>query len=313
VEREVVVITGPTASGKTEVSIHLAGILNSEIISADSRQFYKHLDIGTAKPSETDLNRVKHHFINSLEPDQEYNVSLYAEEALEICKQLWSGGKVPIVTGGSGLYLKSLVDGLSDTPDPDPEIRDQLIKEKSIYGNEYLYDKLRMIDPESASKMLPQNWKRVIRALEVYYLTGKPIWQHHSENKDRLNMEALQYAPLWDREMLYSRINSRTDKMIEDGFISEVKNILSMGFNKELNSLNTVGYKEIIAYLEGQLTLEQSVDLIKRNTRRYAKRQLTWFRKDYRIKWTSIKSKGELLIFAENIAAEFLKRGTEKQ
>ncbi len=179
-ERQIIFISGPTASGKTEFSLNLAIMLNTEIISADSRQFYKYLDIGTAKPNPEELKSVNHHLISFLNPNENYNISIFRKDVLRICEDLWDKGKIPIISGGSGLYIKSIIDGLADTPDSDQELRDRLLDEMSAYGREYLYNKLVTVDPVSASKMLPQNWKRVIRALEVFYLTGKPIWEYHA-------------------------------------------------------------------------------------------------------------------------------------
>jgi tRNA dimethylallyltransferase len=306
VERKVVVITGPTGSGKTDLSILAARKINTEIISADSRQFYKLMDIGTAKPGSKELKKVPHHFISFLNPDEDYNVSKFRNDALKVCKSLWKSGKIPLITGGSGLYIKALIDGISDTPEPDLILRENLLKEKRIYGQDYLYKKLLSVDPESASLMLPQNWKRVIRALEVYHLTGKSIRQFHREqNIPELN--AMQYGINWDRKVLYHRIDKRVDKMISDGLVDEVKSIIDKGYSKKLNALNSVGYREIYSYLEGEYSLETAVELVKRNSRRYAKRQMTWFRRDERIKWLTINSYEDFHIFAEKIAGDILK------
>jgi len=294
-ERKVIVIVGPTCSGKTQVAIQLAERLNTEIISADSRQIYKCLTIGTAKPSKEELSKVKHHFIDVLNPDEDYNVSRFEEEALKIIERLTNENKIPIVVGGSGLYIKAIIDGIFNEVSTDEEYRQQLKVKREIYGNEFLYNELKKIDPVSASKMLPQNWKRVMRALEVYHLTGKPIWEFHQSHIREVDYQFHQFGLMWEREILYRRIEERVDLMIEKGLIDEVKNILSMGYSKSLNSLNTVGYKEIISYLENEITLEKAIELIKRNTRRFAKRQMTWFRKDNRIKWIPISSENDLI------------------
>ena len=188
-ERKVIVITGPTCSGKTELGILLAGFFNTEIISADSRQFYKYLDIGTAKPDADTLRKVKHHFINSLKPDEYYNASKFEKDALEIVEKLVQNNKIPIILGGSGLYIKALVDGIFDSADIDSEYRNFMLKQKELYGNDYIYNELVKVDPESALKMLPQNWKRVLRALEVYHLTGEPIWKQQQKHNRNLNLE----------------------------------------------------------------------------------------------------------------------------
>lgn len=304
-ERKVIVIVGPTGSGKTALSLHLARLLKTEIISADSRQFYKYLDIGTAKPTENELRGINYHMIGFLMPEVDYNVSKFKKDSLKICNTLWNKGQLPIITGGSGLYIKSIIDGLSDTPDPDFKIRENLLVEKEKYGVEALHRKLKDIDPESAAAIHQNNWKRVIRAIEVYYKTGIKISDVNEKNVGDSNIKADQYGILWDRDTLYSRINERCDRMIEEGLVEEVRKLMNSGFSRNLNSLNTLGYKEIIAYLEGEINLVEAIELFKRNTRRYAKRQLTWFRKDSRITWQSINCSEDLIIFAEKIADQY--------
>ena len=299
-EQRVVIIVGPTCSGKTKLGIELAQKLNSEIISADSRQIFKYLTIGTAKPSKKELSQVKHHFIDILEPSENYNVGLYEKDALKVIDELSVKNKLPIVVGGSGLYIKAIIDGIVDI-DSDDELREQLLAEKEKYGNEFIYEKLRQIDKKAAETMLPQNWKRVIRAIEVYHLTGKSILEIHEIQKRNLNYSFYQFGLNWERETLYKNIEKRVDDMIESGLVEEVKNILKLGYDKKLNALNTVGYKEIISYLENEISFEKAVELIKRNTRRFAKRQMTWFRKDKRINWIDIKSENAILSAKEQI------------
>ncbi len=284
-ERKVIVIVGPTCSGKTQVGISLADKLHTEIISADSRQIFKYLNIGTAKPTEDELSRIKHHFINLLEPDDEYNVSKFEIDALKVIHDLHSKGKIPVVAGGSGLYVRALVDGLFDSVDSDTEYRELLHEQRERFGNKFLYDELKKVDPESTFKMLPQNWKRVMRALEVFHLTGQPISKFQVDYKRQIDLEFSLYGLNWKREELYTKIEQRVNAMIESGLVDEVKNILSCGFPKNINALNTVGYKEIISYLGDEITLDRAIELIKRNTRRYAKRQMTWFRKVKEINW----------------------------
>lgn len=300
-ERRVIAIVGATGSGKTSLSLKLAAKLNSEIISADSRQIYKILTIGTAKPLKEQLNQIKHHFIDSLHPNVSFNVSKFEVESLEVIDELHQNNKIPIVVGGSGLYIKALVDGIFNEVDTDERFRNKLLDEREKFGNDYLYQKLIAVDKVSADTMLPQNWKRVIRALEVFHLTGEPIWKFHVEHKREVDIEFLQYGLQWEREILYQNIDNRVDKMISDGLVNEVKSVLEMGYSSELNSLNTVGYKEVIAYLKGDFNLERAVELIKRNTRRYAKRQMTWFRKDDRINWFKIEKEDQLEIIANSI------------
>jgi tRNA dimethylallyltransferase len=287
-ERKVIVIAGPTCSGKTGTGISLAQRLITEIISADSRQLYKHLSIGTAKPSVIELNLVKHHLVDFIEPDEEYNVSRFENEALKIIESLFQKKKTPIVVGGSGLYIKSLVEGIFNSVDADEELRNSLLEQREKFGNEFLYDELKKVDPISASKMLPQNWKRVMRALEVYKLTGEPIWKFQNDYKRKLDIKFYQYGLNWDRKKIYHRIEQRVDKMISDGLVDEVEKIISMGFNTSINALNTVGYKEIISYLKKEISIERAVDLIKRNSRRFAKRQMTWFNKNKELCWIDV-------------------------
>jgi tRNA dimethylallyltransferase len=300
-ERKVIVITGPTCSGKTQVSISLAKLLATEIISADSRQVYRYLDIGTAKPGPGELKDVKHHFIGTLKPDEDFNVSKFEEDALNIIDLLHQEGKIPIVAGGSGLYIKALTEGIFNTAETDEELRQELKSQLDTFGRQFLYDQLMKVDPGAAATMLPQNWKRVMRALEVFHLTGRSILEHHKEYERNLGVEFLEFGLNWDREILYRNIETRVDQMISLGLIDEVRTILAMGFSKDLNSLNTVGYKEIIMHLSGEITLERAIELIKRNTRRYAKRQMTWFRRDDKIHWFDISSSDDLLNVPDKI------------
>lgn len=304
-ERIVLVIVGPTCSGKTHLSLKLAQSIPGEIISADSRQIYKYLDIGTAKQSSQELEKVKHHLINILDPSDKYNASVFEKDAERIIDTLIKKSKIPIVVGGSGLYIQALIDGIFNTAEKDEEYRKELHQKRNELGNKFLHEELKKVDPQSADKMLPQNWKRVMRALEVFHLTSEPIWKHHKKQSAKGAKERKfnfkQFGLNWDRELLYKNIDKRVDEMIAKGFVDEVKNILNKGYDRNLNSLNTVGYKEIIEHLEGNLTLERTVDLIKRNTRHYAKRQLTWFRKDKRIQWFDIRDFEELDQVAEKI------------
>jgi len=305
---EVIVIVGPTCSGKTYLSLKLASMLNSEIISADSRQIFKLLNIGTAKPTADQLKSIKHYFVDELNPDSDFNASMFAEEAEIILERLIGQNKTPIVVGGSGLYVKALVDGISESADTNNELREELLELRKKFGNEYLYEELKKVDKVSADKMLPQNWKRIMRALEVFRLTGKPIWQHHDDQSRSKKFNYHQIGLLWKRERLYQNIESRVDEMISIGLVEEVKSILKLGYDKKLNSLNTVGYKEIIQYLDEVISLDRAVELIKRNTRRYAKRQMTWFNADKRIEWLDISSIKDLDLLAEKIAKEINER-----
>lgn len=291
---KVIVIVGPTCSGKTELAINVALRINSEIISADSRQVYKYLNIGTAKPSSAELNKIQHYLVNHINPDDNFNAGKFVDEAEQIISDLHSENKIPIVVGGTGLYIKSLIDGIINSVDTNEEMRAALLDQRRKFGNEYLYEQLKKVDSKSAETMLPQNWKRVIRALEVFYISGKPIWQHFGEQKKNTKNYFFQFGLEWERSVLYQRIEQRVDRMIESGLVDEVKGLINKGYSKEINALNTVGYKEIISYLENKISTERAIELIKRNTRRYAKRQLTWFNADKRIEWLKINSESDI-------------------
>lgn len=318
----VIVIVGSTCSGKTYLSIKLAQLFPCEIISADSRQIYKFINIGTAKPTKHQLEKVPHHFIDILDPSENYNASMFEKDAEKAIEEIFEKNKTPIVVGGSGLYIQALIDGIfqvsvpsgvtadksvetSSHRDEDEEYRKELHQKRKESGNEFLYEELKNVDPLSASKMLPQNWKRVMRALEVFHLTGEPIWKHHQKQSRLAGKERKfhfkQFGLNWDRNLLYKNIDKRVDWMIENGLFEEIKHILNKGYDRNLNALNTVGYKEIIEHLDGKISIERAIELIKRNTRHYAKRQLTWFRKDERISWFDINDSKDLEQVAETI------------
>ena len=301
-------IVGPTCSGKTTLSLLLAEMINAEIISADSRQVFKYLDIGTAKPSRLALEKIKHYFIDELNPDEIFNSSIFAQQSEQTITSIIKNRKIPVVAGGSGLYIKALLDGISDSADTNTGIRSELLELRKRFGNEYLFNELKKVDEVSASKMLPQNWKRVMRAIEVFRLTGKPIWKHHQEAIRESKFGFRQIGLLRDRTRLYLSIEKRVDEMIRNGLFDEVKSILDLGFDKSLNSLNTVGYKEIIQYLNSEIKLDRAIELIKRNTRHYAKRQMTWFNADKKIEWHKIDSESDLNHLAKQIAKDIYER-----
>jgi len=302
---KVLAIVGPTASGKTPLAIELAGMLDGEIVSADSRQVYKYLDIGTAKPPPSELNKIPHHFINMLDPDQDYSAGKFGIDAAKTIDDIARRKKLPILVGGSGLYVKAAIDGLFEGPGKDPEIREHLEQQWKEHGAEELIRKLRAVDPESAEKSDIHKPRRIIRALEVYYITGKPISQLHSEQERVHSFSTHQFALNWDREVLYAMINKRVDRMLKDGLVDEVKSLSQRGYGVHLNALNTVGYKEVFEFLEGKIDSDTMGELIKRNTRRFAKRQLTWFRADKRIKWMKAGSEADLHLIAERICKQF--------
>lgn len=301
---KVLFIVGPTASGKSQVGFEIAKKMNGEIISADSRQNYKYMDIGTAKPSKQELTEVTHHFIDELLPDQNYNAGEYGIRARERIDSLLHQGKNPIVVGGSGLYVRALVDGFFDGPSADKNLRKDLEKRMEVEGSEILLEELRKIDPRAASKMLPTNKRRIIRALEVYQITGSTISDLQQENLEAKFKPTI-VGLSWERRILYARINQRVDWMLERGLLEEAKQLLKKGYTSNLNALQTVGYQEAFKYLGGKLTYDEMVGLIKQNSRRYAKRQLTWFRRDERIKWFEAHNEDDLFTISRNILNYF--------
>jgi len=293
-KRKVTIILGPTASGKTKTSIAVAGYLNMEIISADSRQIYKGIRIASAIPSEEERKGIVHHFMEELEPEEEYNAGKYGTEARKRIEDIFEKSKLPLVVGGSGLYLQSLTEGLFEEKSKSNEIRNKLKVLLNEKGKEYLYNELKKIDPESAEKMSPGYTRRIIRAMEVFYVTGKKISQLQ-KNLPQIEFEFLKVGLQLEKEELYKRIIRRVDEMLEAGLLNEILALKKRGLHYSVvNSLNTVGVKEIFDYLDGKCSLAEAIELIKRNTRRYAKRQMTWFRKDETIKWITLKPEKDL-------------------
>ncbi|OEG00175.1 tRNA (adenosine(37)-N6)-dimethylallyltransferase MiaA [Vulcanibacillus modesticaldus] len=285
-KEKLLVIVGPTAVGKTELSIDLALRFKGEIISGDSMQVYKGLNIGTAKIKPEEMRGVPHHLIDCYSPDHNFSVAEFQELATKKISEINSKGKLPIIVGGTGLYIKSVTHQYQfSTADKDEEYREKLIKFAKTHGNEVLHKKLAEIDPKTASKLHINDLKRVIRALEVYHATGKTFSQLLEEQKLETPYDLLMVGLTMDRTKLYDRINRRVDNMIEEGLIEEVKKLLELGYDERYNSMQGIGYKEIIKYLRGEITLEQAIHLIKQGTRRFAKRQLSWFRQMPEIHW----------------------------
>ena len=290
----VVIIAGPTASGKTGLSIELAKEINGEIVSADSMQLYKYMDIGTAKPDEKEMSGVKHYLIDEIYPDEDFSVARYQEMALKYIKEILEKGKCPIVVGGTGLYINSLIYNINFTETiSDWELREKLKKEASEYGNELLYEKLKKIDPEAAQKIHLNDLKRIIRAIEVYEYTKTPISKHQEVSRE--NPPIYNFAVFglkMDRERLYDRINKRVDSMFERGLIDEVKNLIKLGYEKNSVAMQALGYKEVLSYLRGEITLDEAIYIIKRDTRHYAKRQITWFKRIENMQWIDLDEEG---------------------
>ena len=305
--KKVLVITGPTASGKTAVSVETAKRINGEIISADSRQIYKHIPVATCYPSEDELNSVKHYFIGELEPETEFNAGEFGKKGREIAEKIFSEGRQPVVTGGSGLYIRSFTDGFFEDEINSKEIREELYDKLENFGEKFLYDELKQKDEITYKKIPSGKIRRVIRALEVYYASGKKISDFHNQ-KPEINFESVQTGLLLERKYLYERINQRVDLMMENGLLDEVKKLKENGYDyRKCNSLNTVGIKEVFKYYEGEYDYETMLSLIKQNTRRYAKRQMTWFRKDQRIRWINVDKDSTSADLAEEIIKIFNK------
>lgn len=303
-DNNLLILLGPTGVGKTDILIKLAQkIPDIEIVSADSMQIYKYMDIGTAKPNKSILKTIKHYMIDIIDPAENFDVIQYNKLAIKIILDIFKRGKIPVLIGGSGLYITSIIEPLFLGPGKDIAYRKILGKEASIYGKKYLYDKLTKIDPISASKIGPYDLKRIIRALEVYRLTGNTISylqkQYSNKNiKFKYHIIGLKR----DRENLYQRINLRVDQMIRDGFIEEVKMLRLRGYNENLNSMQGLGYKQINKYLDGEYNKERAINLIKRDTRRYAKRQMTWFNhKIKNIEWINLDEYDENKVISKII------------
>ncbi len=286
-------VVGPTAIGKTSLAIAIAKTFSTEVISADSRQFYKEMSIGTATPSKEELEVVKHHFIQNRSIFDDYSVGDFERDALKQLDKLFEIHHILILVGGSGLYIDALIKGLDKFPDFSHEIRQQLNIEFQTNGIENLQKELKEKDPEYYKKVDLQNQYRIIRALEVCRTSGLPYSSFLNSNKEKRNFNTMYIGLTAERETIYDRINKRVDSMIEAGLINEAKKLYQ---HKGLNALQTVGYKEIFSYFEGNLSKEQAIKEIKKNTRRFAKRQSTWFRKNEAIKWFDYKTKSTKII-----------------
>lgn len=280
-----VVVAGPTASGKTGLAIEIARRFGGEIVSADSMQIYKYMDIGTAKPTPEERAQCVHHLIDFVEPDADFSVADYTVLAHKVIADIHSRGRLPVMCGGTGLYINSVVNDVEfGETQTDESMRRELKQIADNEGNERLIEILREFDPVSAERLHPNNVRRVIRAIEFYRTTGMPI-SEHQENTRKIESryEPLMFCIDHEREKLYERINARVDIMMEEGLCNEVRNLMDMGYSKALNSMKAIGYKELMDYFNGDCSLEEAVETIKQSSRRYAKRQLTWFRRDERI------------------------------
>ncbi len=295
-KKKIVIITGPTATGKSGLAVKIALELKGEIVNCDSMQVYKGMDIGTAKPDYSERMGIPHHLIDMVNPDEQYNASLYREQALPVINSILDRNRVCLVVGGTGLYIKSLLGGLFECPQSYPEIRERLLNEYDQHGKEALHQRLKQVDPESAATVHPNDRVRVTRALEVFELTGIPFSTLSSGHKfGNSAFLALKLSLFYERDILYERINARSVRMFESGLIEETERLLNKGYSPDLKPLKSIGYRHAIGYLEGRAGYDESVELLKQDTRRYAKRQLTWFRADPDMIWCSPNNYGEII------------------
>jgi tRNA dimethylallyltransferase len=297
---KVIVICGPTGVGKTAVGIQLAEKLGGEIISADSMQIYRYMDIGTAKPTPDEQSRIPHHMIDIVDPDEDFDAVRFAEIARNKVMQLHQRGVMPLVVGGTGLYIKALLQGLFQTNPVDPKARERLMKEAAENGSGILYDRLKRVDPDTADRLHPNDSYRIIRALETIESTGRSISEHqqaHGFTDEPFN--ALKICLQIDRQKLYDRIDQRVDFMIEAGFVDEVKKLLGMDYSADLKSMQSIGYRHMADFLEGRLSWDECVRTLKRDTRRFAKRQFTWFGADQQIQWYEPDQLNEIVRLVE--------------
>ncbi len=302
----ILVLVGPTAVGKTAAAVELGLRLNAEILSADSRQIYRHMDIGTAKPTIEQRSAAPHHFIDIVDPDEDYNAGRYGSEGRERIREILGRGKQVLVVGGSGLYVRSLIDGIFEDAGKNDAVRDRIRRDMAVQGTTALHERLKQIDSKAASRIHPNDARRIERALEVYELTGRSI-SELQRKRPAVDFEPVLFGLSCGRTELYRRIDERVDRMIRDGLIEETRALLNRGYSEHLISMESLGYREIAAHLRGRLTLERAVELFKQGSRNYAKRQWTWFRKDRRIRWTEVHPSGSPTGLVEDILTAYRK------
>ena len=300
--RPLIILTGPTAVGKTALSIWLAKAVDGEIISADSMQVYRKMNIGTAKIQQSEMQGVRHHLIDILDPGEDFNVVLFKKYALEAMKDIYSRGKIPVVVGGTGFYIQALLYDINfEDNDNDMSYREELQTLAAEHGNSYIHDMLAGVDPESAEKIHENNVKRVIRALEFYKKTGTKISEHNEAESQKESPYNFEYFVLNDdRQKLYDRIDRRIDIMLEDGLLDEVRSLVDEGYSRDLVSMQGLGYKEMIDYIQERYTLDEAVYTLKRDTRHFAKRQVTWFKREKQVTWVNkneFDSEADILSF----------------
>lgn len=286
---KVLIIVGPTAVGKTEYAINIATHFQGEIISADSMQVYKYMDIGSAKPSPAQLSKVKHHLVDSVDPLSPWTVADYQHHAKLIIKDIQERGLLPVISGGTGLYINSLLFDMNFSAMPQQScIRRQLEAEAKLKGSQVLHEKLRSLDPKTASRIHPNNAKKIIRAIEVLKVSGKSIPDFSESYRKTTDYDWILIGLIRDRAVLYERINQRVKALIDAGLIEEVRKLQEMGLSEEDTSMKGIGYKEVLSFLNGEYNLDEAIRLIQRNTRRYAKRQITWFKRYQDIRWFNL-------------------------
>lgn len=285
-KRPLIILTGPTAVGKTKASIGLAKAIGGEIISADSMQVYRRMDIGSAKIPKEEMGGIPHYLIDVLEPWEEFHVARFQTMAKEALEKIYRNGHIPIVVGGTGFYIQALLYDINFSEEEDTSIREELEEFAQLHGAEKLHERLREIDPKSADAIHENNVKRVIRAIEFYYQTGQLMSEHNETERQKESPYEFAYFVLQDeRKHLYDRIEKRIDGMLEDGLLEEVKKLRNEGYTKDMVSMQGLGYKEILDYLDGNCTLEEAVYILKRDTRHFAKRQITWFKRERDVCW----------------------------
>ncbi|MGO5052335.1 tRNA (adenosine(37)-N6)-dimethylallyltransferase MiaA [Lachnospiraceae bacterium LCP25S3_G4] len=286
-KRPLIILAGPTAVGKTKTSIALAKAVNSEIISADSMQIYKYMDIGSAKITPQEMEGVTHHLIDVLEPSEDFHVVKFQHMAKQAMEEIYSKGKIPMLVGGTGFYIQSVLYDIDFVENQEDTAYRKALEELAMtHGSKYLHELLQTVDSRSANDIHYNNVKRVIRALEFYHLTGNPISNHNEQERQKESPYNACYFVLNDnREHLYQRINERVDLMVEQGLVEEVRHLKGLGYTRDMVSMQGLGYKEILSYLEGELSLEEAIYILKRDTRHFAKRQLTWFKRERNVQW----------------------------
>lgn len=292
-DKHLITIIGPTAIGKTNLAIRIANYFKTEIVSADSRQFYKEMNIGTAKPSNSELNSIKHHLVNNKSINDNYNISDYEKDALKSIKSIFNKNDVAILVGGSGLYINTVLYGLDEIPEISNETRNSLYLDLELKGIKKMQEQLKLLDPASYSAIDINNPRRLIRALEVSISTGKSYSSFLKKKKKKRDFNIIVLGINQDRLELYDKINTRVDNMVESGLINEAKELYNL---KSLNALNTIGYREVFNYIEDKYSLDECINEIKKNTRRYAKRQLTWFKSIDRVEWITPEYNFEKII-----------------